>query len=164
MGGGIHGNFGKTLGMENAIAGNAVFQSGNKLYFENISKRKDIDPEGRHDFVAHGTIKEVQVNHQGKDVLINSKIAAKLLLNRKDYKKGQPIRLLSCETGKGSNSFAQNLANKLGVTVYAPSDYIWATKSGGHFIAAKKSNSKNLEPDISKKGRFIKFIPGGNVK
>lgn len=35
------------------------------------------------------------------------------------YKKGQSIRLLSCNTGTLNHGFAQDLANKLNVTVWA---------------------------------------------
>ncbi len=74
------------------------------------------------------------------------------------YKIGQPIRLLSCNTGLSSASFAQNLANKLNVSVWAPNKYLWADNYGRHFVAGKKSNG---EPDYSDKGSFIEFKPGG---
>jgi len=34
----------------------------------------------------------------------------------------KPIFLVACSTGKGGNSFAQRLANELGVHVYAPTE------------------------------------------
>jgi len=43
---------------------------------------------------------------------------------------GGPIRLLSCGSGSAPNGFAQNLANKMGVEVMAPSDTIWAFPNG----------------------------------
>lgn len=161
MGGGFHGGFGNTKGNANAVAGDAIYKSGDKLYFDYISKRKDIDSNGKYDFVAHGKAKNIQVSHNGKDVDINSRVAAKLLKNRDDYKKGQPIRLLSCDTGKGNNSFAQSLANKLNVTVYAPTEKIWANPNGTHFIAASMKNNSS-KADLKKLGYFKKFIPGGN--
>ncbi|MBQ4020184.1 MAG: hypothetical protein II606_05805, partial [Erysipelotrichaceae bacterium] len=51
--------------------------------------------------------------------------------------------------------------NKLNVTVWAPSDYLWAYPDGTHVIAAK---SKSGQMDQTKKGKFIKFVPGGNKK
>ena len=75
------------------------------------------------------------------------------------YKKGQPIRLLSCNTGTSSASFAQNLANKLNVSVWAPDKYLWASYSGNHFVAGMTKDGK---PDYSDKGKFVEYKPGGN--
>ena len=33
------------------------------------------------------------------------------------------------------NGFAQNLANKLNVEVYAPTNYLWSTPNGNYFVA-----------------------------
>lgn len=103
----------------------------------------------------------MQVEHNGKKIMINPRTAAKMIEKLPRYKKGQPIRLLACNAGARGNGFAQNLANKLGVTVYAPNDYLWANSNGNHFIAAKNSSGR---PDCSKKGKFVKFTPGGNKK
>ena len=51
-------------------------------------------------------------------------------LKRKSDYKGGAIRLISCETGKLNNGVVQNLANKLNVTVKAPSDTIWIHFNG----------------------------------
>lgn len=40
--------------------------------------------------------------------------------------RNQPVYLDACSTGKGTNSFAQQLANSLGVTVRAPTDDVTA--------------------------------------
>jgi hypothetical protein len=45
------------------------------------------------------------------------------------YKSG-PIRLLSCSAGKKDFGFAQNLANKMGVPVKAPTDTLWVWPNG----------------------------------
>ena len=58
--------------------------------------------------------------------------------NRCRAQKGQPIRMLSCDTGKGAGSFAQNLANKMGVPVEAPTELVWAYPNGQKFVAAGK--------------------------
>lgn len=75
-----------------------------------------------------------------------------------DYIKGQPIRLLSCSTGKCDTGFAQNLANKLGVPVQAPSDLIWAFPSGKMIIAPRRSTNPSSplsnQPDLRKVGEF----------
>lgn len=68
----------------------------------------------------------MEVEHNGKKIMINPRAAAKMIEKLPGYKKGQPIRLLACNAGARGNGIAQNLANKLGVTVYAPIDYLWA--------------------------------------
>lgn len=163
MGAGVHGGFGNTKGYKNTMlaSGNAIFQSGDRTYFNYISKRKDIDANGIYDVVVHGASNFIVIQHNGKDINVNSRNVAKIIKKRTDYKRGQPIRLLSCDTGKGENSFAQNLANKLGVTVYAPTEMLWARPNGTHFIAAAMKNNLKV-PDFSKKGHFKKFKPGGN--
>ena len=43
---------------------------------------------------------------------------------------GGPVRLLSCSAGALDEGIAQNLANKLGVEVIAPTDTLWIYKNG----------------------------------
>ena len=56
----------------------------------------------------------------GEKVADHRKLAA--LIEASEEFTEQNIRLLSCETGDISNGIAQNLANKLGVPVSAPTD------------------------------------------
>jgi hypothetical protein len=65
---------------------------------------------------------------------------------------GQPIRLLSCGTGALPNGLAQNLANKLGVTVIAPNDIIWAFPNGRLTIGPAP---------LTNTGSFLPFSPEG---
>ncbi|MGM9946492.1 hypothetical protein [Floccifex sp.] len=146
----------------NPIAGDASFMETKDLFLKNIRNRKDVDPNGKFDLIAHGTSKTIEVEHNGNKVQINSRTAAKLIRRLPGYKKGQPIRLLSCSTGSKTKGFAQDLANKLNVKVYAPSDILWAYPSGKIVVAPR--NKTGDGPDLSKKGRFIEFKPGGNKK
>lgn len=52
-----------------------------------------------------------------------------MIKNNPQYN-GQPIRLLSCNTGKLPDGFAKNLVNKLGTNVSAPNDIIWTYLNG----------------------------------
>ena len=160
MGGGYHGGFGRTAG-GGFIAGDAYMMDKKDEFRKYISKRKDVDPGGKFDLIAHGTADEMEVEHNGNKIMINSRTAARLIKDMPGYKEGQPIRLLSCNVGARGKGFAQNLANKLGVTVYAPNNYLWANPNGTHFIAGKNSADK---PDYSNKGKFVKFTPGGKKK
>jgi RHS repeat-associated protein len=47
-----------------------------------------------------------------------------------NYMIGEPVSLLSCSTGQGVNSFAQQLANILGAPVTAPDNLVWLTTNG----------------------------------
>ena len=89
---------------------------------------------------------------------MDHKTAARLIQNAEDYN-GQAIRLLSCNTGLLDNGFAQNLANKLNVEVYAPTNYLWAASNGKYFVAGM---NKLREPNLNDMGTFKIFKPGGN--
>lgn len=160
MGTGYGPSFGATRGR--AFAGDASFMGAHDAFLKAIQKRRDIDPGGKYDVIAHGTATKIEIIHNNKKIYVNSRTAAKLIRHMDGYKKGQPIRLLSCDTGYLNNGFAQNLANKLGVTVYAPTKKLWARSDGSHFIAGSKPGGK--EPDMSDRGSFKAFHPNGRSK
>jgi hypothetical protein len=86
--------------------------------------------EGFLDVIGHGDPYSFQVNNitkAGGSMDINHRILAKLMEKRPEFY-GQKIRLMSCSTGEAN--FAKNLANKLGVTVEAPNNTLWAWPSG----------------------------------
>ena len=160
MGAGYHGGFGNTYG---AVAGDAVYKSEPLTYFEFISKRPLKDAGGLYDVVAHGESNAIQIEHNGTTMTLDSRTLARMLKNKKDYSRKQPIRLLSCNTGSEPSGFAQNLANKLGVVVEAPTKLVWALPNGKYFVAARNPNNPN-RPDYKNQGKFVKFYPGGNKK
>lgn len=166
MGAGYHGGFGATKGHSegNPVAGEIVFVSEKPQYFINIAKRTDIDPDGLYDVVAHGSSTRIKVGDGDKDHYTPRELA-RILNHRKDYKK-KGIRMLSCNTGDTSNGkvpFAQHLANKLNVVVWAPNYLVWAFPSGKH-IVAKRLESKPDSPDLTQIGSMIPFYPGGKKK
>ena len=89
-----------------------------------------------------------------------ARTAAKLIKSKSEYKRGQPIRLLSCNTGSTANGFAQSLANKLGVVVKAPTKLVWAYSTGKYIVADRSKDDPRL-PDFNNKGVFKSFYPGG---
>ena len=114
------------------------------------------------DIVAHGSPNSIQITHNGKDIEIDSRTLAKILKRNPQYKR-KDVRLLSCNTGSSPNGFAQNLANKLGVPVSAPTKLFWSDSKGNHLVAGRsKTNPKN--PSFEDTGEFITFYPGGNRK
>ena len=58
------------------------------------------------------------------DRLIDYQTLAAIIIGREDYKRGTPIRLFSCSTGKGDDSFAKHLSKLLDVEVKAPNQDI----------------------------------------
>ena len=84
---------------------------------------------------------------------IDAKILANIIKSRKDYN-GENIYLFSCNTGnttRTQNCFAQQLANKLNVIVYAPTEYgvIWS--NGKHYSG---------KTDFTPSGEIRPFKPG----
>lgn len=78
---------------------------------------------------------------------INAKTLAKVIINRDDYSKGRKVRLLSCSTGKitdTANCFAQQLADALGVIVEAPTDDIFVYESGEFYIGKRMNGEMKL--------------------
>lgn len=158
MGAGIHGGFGNTHGA--AVPGDAIYKSEPKLYFDYIKNRRDIDCNGVYDVVAHGKDAIIQIEHNGQTIDIDSRTASKLFSRRSDYKRGQSIRLLSCDTGASATGFAQNLANKLNVVVKAPTKLVWAYPDGKYIVASRNPKNPNT-PNLKDLGKFVKFYPGG---
>jgi len=83
----------------------------------------------------------------------------------------RPITLFSCDTGKdpaqGGQPFAQQLANELGVEVYAPSEMCWSDKHGNVTISSgiqiydKHINKYTLKEKVPADGNWVLFKPAG---
>lgn len=112
---------------------------------------------------THGERQSIQIVTSTGPITIDQSIAGRLIKNSAGYKSGQPIRLLSCETGACDKGFAQNLANKMGVPVQAPTDVVWAYPDGTTIVAPRLSNNPAsqyfIQPNISQQGTFKTFLP-----
>ena len=85
--------------------------------------------EGFYDVVMHGA--DTAVWFFGSK--IDAYTLAQIIRQRPDYKKGTPIRLLSCNTGNTDNTgdcVAQLLANELDVIVRAPTEELYVSFKG----------------------------------
>jgi len=95
-------------------------------------------------------------------VVVDHRVASKLIESAPGYN-GQPIRLLSCETGACDTGFAQNMANKMGKAIEAPTDLVWAYGNGKMVVAPRMSPDPKSpffnQPDLSKQGTFKIFRP-----
>lgn len=129
MGAGIHGGFGSTAGLK-AVAASPVYVG--KGTGDNLAKAaKYIKPEaGFTDVVIHGTSDTVAIMHNGALREMDHRRLSNLLRHDSEYKHRGAIRLISCRTGEKTAGFAQNLANKLGVKVKAPSNTLWILPGG----------------------------------
>lgn len=163
MGSGISGLYKNTRGGRAVPASLDIIGDTNDNYKNYINLRKDVDVDGYLDVVAHGNSSSVRLTDVNGSHDIGHRELARLIKNRKDYKR-IGVRLLSCETGMGADSIAQDLANKLGVPVKAPTKIFWANPDGTHFVSEKKMQPGPLEPDRRKLGIFKTFYPGGGKK
>lgn len=153
---------------KNSVAlGDIMFPSGEKEFFQNVAKRKDVDPNGFLDIAAHGSQREITVNVNGKNIKINWRFLAQMIRKNPQYSR-KGVRLLSCNTGNNPEGFAQNLANKLGVPVQAPNNYLWAYPNGQMVVAPGASNDPKSwnfnRPHPTMRGTFVVYYPGGNKK
>lgn len=141
-------------GSKDVASANISFmpKTGEKARFARfIARRPDIDPNGMYDVIAHGNSDLIEITNRGEIITISPREAAKLIKRQEGFKKAKAIRLFSCSTGAKKDGFAQHLANALGKPVYAPNMTIHSNRWGSYWIE-----------DNNKKGKFIKFIPGGN--
>lgn len=92
--------------------------------------------KGYYDVALHGNPQNAEFFGEP----IDAKTLAKIIKSRNDYPKGSKIRLLSCSTGKitdTANCFAQQLANALGVEVEAPTKDIFVYPNGNFDIGKR---------------------------
>lgn len=164
MGAGYHGGFGNTYGKIKFAAGDIELRSDPEFFFELASKRKEIDPGGMLDIVAHGAKRTIQIMINGEKKNVSARFLARMIKHSKQYKKNQPIRLVSCDTGRDDYGFAQQLANKLHVPVVAPTRKYLAMSNGSYIIADTKNVGGKNYIDFSTVGKMKTFNPGGVYK
>jgi len=147
-----------------AVPGSTSFMPEDDRFLKYIQKRSDVDTDGYYDIIAHGSSRTIMIEHNGKQAEITHRAFARLI--KKDANISEkPIRLLSCNTGHIPRGFAQGLADRLGVPIKAPTEYLWATPLGSHFVRKGIKKGKDLVPDNSKeKGDFKIFYPKGGKK
>gem|GEM_PF-942612 len=120
-----------------------------------FERAKLVKPDGnKFDVAMHGTSQSVAFG--GREVNMSPRLLAAIIKHNKDYN-GQEIRLLSCNTGRKTDDdycFAEELANALGVTVYAPNDLLIFNDDGtfeigrnnkGFFNAYKPNERRRLK-------------------
>jgi hypothetical protein len=116
------------------------------MALEDLAKHaNNIKPKpGFTDVFIHSTSDSFHVLHRGTWVKLTHRDVANYLQSKKVTGN---LRLISCDAGQGQ--LAQNLANKLGVTVEAAT-----TKVGvpTNFVS---------DPLLEIGGKWVQFVPGG---
>lgn len=115
-----------------------LFDKADPLYLDAFSVEQE---DGFEDICLHGCPNSVQIITNGKHVILKANEFAVFLKEETTYRGGN-IRLASCSTGKGNNSFAQQLSKALGVTVKAPDDDVYyAPDEGTLFVGSPYANT-----------------------
>ena len=161
MGSGISGLYKNTRGARIAAA-SLDLMDNNDNFSRYIAHRKDVDVNGFYDVIVHGNPDNIFLLRNGKYEKANHRNLATILRHDPKYKH-QSIRLFSCETGQKADGLAQQLANKLGVPVKAPTEIAWSFPSGFHGVA-KRLKSDPGNPDWNRRGKYVTFYPGGKKK
>ncbi|MFB7630703.1 WXG100 family type VII secretion target [Streptomyces sp. NPDC056149] len=109
---------------------------------------------GVHDVVVHGTKKGVflagHMNPAGEARIsypVSPHHVVEAIRNNPNYD-GGIVRLISCRSGAGTEPLGQDVANELGVPVYAPTDRIGVDRALGTQV-----------PTIDKGGYWRLFLP-----
>jgi len=115
-----------------------------------IEAAKNIKPlQGYTDVIIHGAPEFFGVLRNGEWIIINHRSLATFM--RQSGYTGGPVRLISCNSGRFTYGVAQDLANKLGSKVIAPTNTIWIFKNGTLVIG---------DTPIMPKGHWQMFLPG----
>ena len=97
-----------------------LFDKSDSIYFDTFSIEEEV---GFQDVYLHGSPSAVQVIRNNKPVHLSVDEFVEVL--KKSGYTGGNIRLASYSTGAGDNSFAQQLSQKLKITVKAPDDDVY---------------------------------------
>lgn len=114
---------------------------------------------GEYTFDAHGDSGHVFV---GDEALSAAEVVE--LIEADPSWGHRPIRLFSCETGRGEAPIAAEVASGAKVRVTAPDELAWSAADGSSFVAPIKTSVVNgvvVEgPDLDRQGSWREFDPG----
>lgn len=132
----------------------------------NLRYGDDVNPDGMLDVVGHGNSNAMQIDFPGGPRTVTPAEMAAMIRAQPQFN-GQPIRLISCETGCDQTGFARQLADELGVPVYAPDQLAWAYPDGTVRVASVDHSLTNplfpdqVSPTYPSDGDFRWFTPDG---
>jgi uncharacterized protein RhaS with RHS repeats len=117
-------------------------------------------PDDKKTYTVGGHGNESSILDGNRDRTITPKELADRIRKDPDFKNAEKVTLYSCSTGKGSNSFAEQLAKELGKPVTAPTDILWMGPDGSHFVAPPVNPSlpvNQWKPDMTRPGSMVTF-------
>ena len=140
------------------------FVNPNDQLYVNANHIKPLNGYG--DIVIHGTPDSLLIyGLNGERWEYNAKEAAEMIRNSREFH-GQPIRLISCQTGAKENGIAQQIADELGVEILAPTEIVNVDMNGEMFLCNNEDLAIiwNISPDeerkkIAQPGRWVPFKP-----
>lgn len=113
------------------------FQTTDELYMEAFSIEEEY---GYENICTHGDRQSMQAIINGVAKNLNAKEYARHLRDNLKWS-GKDLKLCACETGRGENSFAQQLSKELGIKVKAPDDDVYyIPEDGTVFVGSPHSN------------------------
>jgi hypothetical protein len=86
---------------------------------------------------------------------------ASRIMAHQNWESGKQVQLMACSTGKGTNSFAQRLADILGTPVLATDKYTWFYPNGVVETWGSQRVNDQTVIDPRKPGEWIPFRPRG---
>jgi len=126
------------------LPGDGIHEGGQWSRFNKLGDT----PDGVHDVVIHGSPDGFARDPGFTQPVSAGELAAEI---RGSGWSGQEVRLVSCQTGCGVAG--QDLADELGVRVWAPTDDAWITQSGRVVVGPKPNRPT---------GSWLPFDPGGH--
>ncbi|MEU8887834.1 DNRLRE domain-containing protein [Streptomyces sp. NPDC048442] len=115
--------------------------------------------EGYNDVWIHGSPYGVAPGFNAAESgsgVMNHRVLAGLIKSDPNYA-GGPIRLCSCQTGSSAGTFAQDLSNRLGTEVLAPTGYLYV-RPNGRLSIGREGAAVNMSQFG---GAWKSFQPGG---
>ena len=121
-----------------------------------------IDPEpGFSDIVCHGDPHFLLIHGMdGEEWEYSAKQAAEMIKNSNEFK-GEPIRLIACQTGAEENGIAQQISDILKVPVKAPTESVYVNLKGEMFITDNAFLADLWEKggNVQETGKWTMFYP-----
>jgi hypothetical protein len=136
------------VGVDDVSPGPRVMLAGNDAELKQSMAYVRVEP-GVLDVVIHGRVDDFLVHTDGGIVDVSHRDLANMI--ESSGEKYTRVRLLSCDAGKHPKGAAQQLANKLGVPVMAPSHKVWVHPGGDVTIGPDANNYTG--------GTWIEYMP-----
>jgi len=127
--------------------------------YDAAKQKWTVDPSAPFNVFTHGNANVVLVRTPGGMKPVKAKGFSKILANNPDYIAGTPIHMFVCNTGKTADGFAQQLANRMNVPVFAPTEKMIILRSNKIAIGSTKQVNGHEVMDPKALGESRMFVP-----